>query len=131
ARSSTAAAYGGAIRGLAMTWVEDSSFDDNRVDSDHAGANGGAIHANARLTVLRSRFQRNTADQPGQFSFGGAIGITSNALATIRQSLFLRNVGWHGSAIHAARASSDATTTVIASNNTIAGNRGSAAVYLW
>ncbi len=128
--SSSMSAVGGAVAGFDQMWIEASTFSGNHATSAVGEAVGGAVAALVRLTVVRSRFIGNRADHPQNLSFGGAIHARHDWTTTLRQSLLFDNHAFHGSALHASPSSSNATTTLVASNNTIAGNAGGPALYL-
>lgn len=124
--SAAGSTAGGALDVRRSLWIENSRFERNEaVSTGNTGALGGAIiTGTGTLTVLRSQFIGNRAVQISAptLGVGGAIAVRDLTNTTVRQSLFLKNQGGQGAAIHATLLTLPNTMNVAISNTTFAGN---------
>lgn len=134
AQSSLQIASGGAVHATRNVLIEESFLDGNRATGGGGFSNvGGALAAGpGSISLLRNRWIGNRADNSSTptSAFGGAIYARNDSTLTVRQSLFVDNEAPNGAALYAGTLSTGVEMGIIASNNTIAGNRGGPALFL-
>lgn len=132
-QASIGTSSGGALYAISNVTIVDSLFENNESRGSGPAHAGGAIGVSSQpVSITRSEFRGNRSIHTSNASvtYGGAISSRSDTTLTLRNNVFFDNSAYSGSAVYAYALSEGVVMSLLASNNTFAGNSQGAALHM-